>query len=151
MCRRKWIFYLLLAFSSVWAEQSEDITLVDPELSNTPLLKLVLPPEPPEGLRLPELVMKAGEWKGVQCAVQEPRYAVFRHADKWSTFWEKALAPFSNRLEKVPLVDFDKDTVIGVFMGERSRPNYEIEIRSIRTENRPEDGEILVVREREIT
>jgi len=129
----------------------EDLTLVDPELSNTPLPKLVLPPEPPANLRLPEVVVKAGEWRGVQCAVQESRHAVFQHPDKWASFWEKAMAPYSSRLARVPAVDFEKDMVVGVFMGERKTPNYEIEILSIRTEDRPEAGKVLVVHYREIT
>src|SRR5437879_3166700 len=71
----------IIASQFVWSDESPqallsattsqaDLTLVDPELSNTPLPKLVLPPEPPEGLRLPALIVKAGEWRGVQCAVQ---------------------------------------------------------------------------------
>src|SRR5437899_2110372 len=103
------ILILLIGLPLAWAEETphsllgattsqEDLTLVDPELSQTPLPKLVLPPEPPAGVHLPELVIKSDEWKGVQCGVLEPRYAVFRHADKWSSFWERALAPLSSRL-----------------------------------------------------
>src|SRR5689334_18756349 len=55
----------------------EDLSLVDPELSQTPLPKLVLPPpEPPARVHLPELVVKSDEWRGVQCGVSEPRVAV---------------------------------------------------------------------------
>jgi hypothetical protein len=161
----KWliaIIFILSACLSVVAEESpqdllnattsqSDLTLIDPELSNTPIPKLVLPPEPPAGLRLPELIVKADEWKGVQCGVQDSRYAVFQHADKWTSFWGKAMAPYSSKLAKVPPIDFDKDMVIGVFMGERNRPNYEMEIRSIRIEPRPEGGKVLVVRYREVT
>lgn len=128
----------------------EDLTLVDPELSNAELPKLVLPPEVPPNVALPELMIKDGEWKGSQCAVQDPRFAVFRHADKWSSFWEKALAPVSPRLAKVPPVNFDKDMVVGVFMGEKPYPHYQIEIRSIREENTPDSGKALVVRYREV-
>jgi hypothetical protein len=95
-------------------------------------------------------VIKSDEWRGAQCGVLDPRFAVFRHADKWAAFWVKALAPVSKRLAKVPVIDFQKDMVIGVFRGEMPYPHYEIEIRSIREENRPE-GKTLVVRYREIT
>jgi hypothetical protein len=153
---------MLAALSLTWAEESPqellatttsqtDLTLVDPELANTPVPKLVLPPEPPAGLQLPELIIKADEWKGVQCGVQDARYAVFQHTDKWQTFWEKAMAPYSSRLAKVPPVDFTKDMVVGVFMGERGRPNYEIEIRSIQIASKPDVGKVLEVRYREIT
>jgi hypothetical protein len=94
--------------------------------------------------------VKAGEWRGVQCGVTEPRFAVFQHADKWQAFWEKAMAPYSKRLAKTPPVDFQKDMVIGVFMGEMPDPYYEIEIRSIRQEKRPDESQALVVRYREI-
>ena len=114
------------------------------------LPKLVLPPEPPADVHLSELIVKSGEWKGAQCAVQEPRFAVFRHADKWASFWERALAPFSPRLAMTPPVDFGKDMVVGVFMGEKPYPHYDIEIRSIRRENRPNADKVLVVRYREI-
>jgi hypothetical protein len=127
------------------------LTLVDPEFANAPLPKLVLPPEPPARVRLPELVVKSDEWRGSQCGVTEPRWAVFRHSDKWAAFWEKALSPISPRLSKVPAVNFDKDMVVGVFMGEMPYPHYQIEIRSIREENRPDQGKVLVVRYRDIT
>jgi hypothetical protein len=130
----------------------EDLTLVDPELAQTALPKLVLPPpEPPAQVRLPELIVKADEWQGVQCGVVDPRFAVFRHADKWMSFWQKAMAPISERLAKVPPVDFDKNMVVGVFMGDMPYPEYEIQIRSIRIEDRPSTGKTLVVRYREIT
>ena len=127
-----------------------DLSLIDPEFTNTPLPKLVLPPEPPGGIHLPELIVKSDEWRGVQCGVQDSRQAVFRHADKWQAFWEKALAPYSNRLTKVPPVDFNKDMVVGVFLGQRDKPSFEVEIRSIRQEDQPGAGKALIVRYREI-
>jgi len=127
----------------------EDLTLVDPELTNTPLPKLVLPADAPANVILPEVVVKDGEWKGVQCAIADARFAVFRHQDKWASFWEKALAPFSPRLAKVPAINFEKDMVVGVFMGEKPYPHYQIEIRSVREEARPE-GKALVVRYRDV-
>ncbi len=127
----------------------EPVTLVDPELSDQPVPKLVLPPEPPANVRLPDLIIKSGEWKGSQCGVEEPRFAVFRHADKWQSFWEKALAPYSTRLAKVPPIDFDKDIVVGIFLGEKPYPHYDIEIRSIHPEPQPEGDAALVVRYRE--
>src|ERR1051326_5810595 len=160
MNKRAWglLFIALSAGQSIGADPlspdttaQADLSLVDPELSNAALPKLVLPPEPPAGLHLPAFVIKSDEWKGVQCGVQEPRFAVFHHADKWSAFWEKALAPYAGRQAKVPTINFDKDMVVGVFMGEKSTPNHEIEIRSIRMENPPEGGSVQVVRYREIT
>ena len=128
-----------------------DLSLVDPELSDVNIPKLVLPAqEPPASVRLQELVIKSDEWKGAQCGVVEPRLAVFRHADKWETFWGRAMSPISHRLAKVPPVDFGKDMVVGVFRGDMPYPHYEIEIRSIQIENRPDMGKVLVVRYREV-
>jgi hypothetical protein len=128
-----------------------DLSLVDPELSQANIPKLVLPPsEPPANVRLRELIVKSDEWQGSQCGVVDPRFAVFRHPDKWEVFWTRAMAPISPRLAAVPAVDFAKDMVVGVFMGEKPYPHYDIEIRSIRAEDRPDQGKVLVVRYREI-
>jgi len=160
---RSLVFAVVLAASQIlWAEETPqsllettttqaDLSLVDPELSQANIPKLVLPPqEPPSTVHLQELVVKSDEWRGSQCGVVEPRCAVFRHADKWDVFWGRAMSPISSRLAKVPPVDFGKDMVVGVFLGEMPYPHYEIEIRSIRTEDRPEAGKVLVVRYREI-
>ena len=128
-------------FSPETTTSQADLKLLDPELAaqQTSLPKLVLcrRPEPPARVRLPQLVIKGDEWRGVQCGVVDPRFAVFRHADKWESFWTKAMTPISSRLANVPSVDFDKFMVVGVFMGEKPDPHYEIEIRSIREENQP--------------
>ena len=141
---------LLCADDSQDNNPQNDLNLVDPEFTNTPLPKLVLPPEPPPGIQLPEFIVKSDEWRGVQCGVQEARHVVFQHADKWQSFWQRAMAPYSARLAKVPPVDFDKYMVVGVFLGQRNRPNFEIEIRKIREENQPDGTKALVVRWREI-
>ena len=161
---KRWVFAVALVIPQImWAEETPqallgmttsqaDLALVDPELSQANIPKLVLPPpEPPSQVRLQTLVVKSDEWKGSQCGVVDPRFAVFRHGDKWAAFWAKAMAPISPRLAHVPPVDFAKDMVVGVFRGEMPYPHYEIEIRSIRQEDRPEAGKVLVVRYREIT
>lgn len=142
-------FILLQALLAPTTTQ-DPLTWVDPEPSHMVLPKLVLPPEPPLSVRLPEVVVKKDEWRGVQCGVTQPRFAVFRHADKWKAFWEKGLAPYSPRLAEVPPVDFDRQMVVGVFIGEKPTPHYEVEIRSIKIEEPPGGEKVLVVRYREI-
>src|SRR5579872_402557 len=94
----------------------DSVILVDPELTQTALPKLVLPPsEPPFAVHLPEAISTDRRWRGVQCGVVEPRQAVFRHADKWEAFWQKGLAPFAGVFRKIPIIDFSKDMVVGVF------------------------------------
>jgi hypothetical protein len=127
----------------------ESLTLVDPEMN---VLKMVAPApvEPPFQVHLPKAISTDRQWRGVQCGVTEPRQAVFKHADKWQSFWNKGLAPYSVKFEKMPPIDFEKDMVVGVFLGERDYPYFEIEIRSIKMEDRSGQGNVLVVRYREI-
>jgi len=106
--------------------------------------------EPPLQVHLPEAISTDREWRGVQCGVTEPRQAVFRHSDKWAIFWKNGLVPYSAKFEKIPVIDFDKNMVVGVFLGEKDYPYFEIEIRSVKTEDRPGQGKVLVVRYREI-
>lgn len=114
--------------SSLFSDSGAEADL---ELSNLNLPKLVLPAEPPAQLRLPDVIVRKDEWRGVQCAVTEPRVAVFRHGDMWTAFWGKAMAPFSRKLANVPAIDFEKDMVVGVFLGGKSTPNYEVEILGV--------------------
>ncbi len=132
----KWLAVMLLLSAPLLAAEEEtpqtlldmtttqaDLALVDPELSQANIPKLVLPPqEPPINVRLQELIIKSDEWRGSQCGVVESRLAVFRHPDKWESFWVKAMSPISHRLSKVPPVDFGKNMVVGVFMGEMRYP-----------------------------
>ncbi len=112
--------------------------LVDPELTHSVATPPAQVPEPPPQLHLPELISDSKQWRGPQCGVTEPRFAVFRHADKWEAFWKKGMAPYlPRRLSEPPKVDFDKDMVVGVFLGEQRDPHYGIEIRSIRPTRAP--------------
>lgn len=123
-------------------------TFVESDVSvSTEVPKMVAPPMQ---VRLPAAISTDREWRGVQCGVTEPRQAVFRHTDKWENFWKNGLAPYSETFKKVPAIDFDKDMVVAVFLGEKDYPYFEIEIRSIKTEARPGQGQVLVVRYREI-
>lgn len=119
------------------------------ELEAPVILSTAVPQEAPVRVRLPDVVATRDEWRGVQCAVTQPREALFRHADKWAAFWRKGMAPFSPRLKEVPAIDFAKDMVVAVFLGERPTPHYQVEITSVRRE-RQADGEALVIRYREI-
>ncbi len=125
-------------------------TLHAAEPSDIQLPKLVLPPEPPRGVRLQAPTVKKNEWRGVQCAVQEPRVAVFRSADKWESFWQKGMAPFSERLAKTPAVDFSKDMVVGVFSGNKPTPNYEVLMKKIQFKENPGEEKILMVYYKEV-
>ncbi|MFA5975465.1 MAG: hypothetical protein WC859_04790 [Elusimicrobiota bacterium] len=141
-----------LTFDTLFSSPTEQaLTLVDPELTQS-----VAPPppeslpEPPPQFRLPDVIADSRQWRGLRCGVTLPRYAIFRHGDKWNTFWEKGMTPYvPHRLHNVPEVDFTKEMVIGVFLGERRDPHYAVEIRSITPQTRPQ-GPVLVIRYRKI-
>ncbi len=117
-----------------------------PDISSTTLVIAA----PPPIVHLPEEIIDRNQWRGVRCAVTESREAVFRHADKWRSFWERGLAPYSSRLKVIPQIDFNRDMVVGVFLGDRETPNHEVEILSIKPRRMPDAGSTLVVRYREI-
>lgn len=125
------------------------VILIDPEATHLPTPPPV-PTEPPSQVRLPDVISDRSQWRGVQCGVTEPRFALFRHGDKWRAFWEKGLAPYSPRLAYVPVVDFDHEMVVAVFLGERETPYFEVEIQSARVEKQSDGTSALVVRYREI-
>ncbi len=52
-----------------------------------------------------------------------------RDEQTWATLWAKTTA--SNDSETVPLVDFQKNMVVGVFYGQRSTGGYSIKVGSI--------------------
>ncbi|HVO33704.1 MAG TPA: hypothetical protein VMU17_07295 [Elusimicrobiota bacterium] len=106
--------------------------------------------QPPPMVHLPEVIVEKDQWRGVQCGVTEPREAVFRHDDKWRSFWERGLAPYSSRLKTIPEIDFAKEMVVAVFLGDRDTPNHEVEILSIKPREFADQGKKLVVRYREV-
>lgn len=129
---------------------SESIQLVQPDFNASLLENLPAPVEPPTRVILPKLIVKKDEWRGSQCGITQPAQIVFRHGESWNPFWEKALAPYSSRLQKIPTIDFTKDMVIAVFMGEKPAPYYEIEIVSTQIEPQANPERTLVIRYRAI-
>jgi hypothetical protein len=144
--RTSWVALLLCSFAILGNADllpkpgQGGVTLIDPEapvqLSTAPVS------EPPIRIKLPEPIAEKDQWRGVRCAVTEPRQVLFRHADKWESFWKKGMAPFSPKFAKVPPIDFTKEMVVGVFMGELFDPHYEIEIRSVAIEQRTRPASI---------
>lgn len=106
--------------------------------------------EPPKGVRLPGAVARKDEWRGVRCGVIEPAFASFTSPEKWESFWLRGAAPYAPVFRELPKIDFSRDMVVGVFMGEQPQPFYEIEIRSIDKEASSSGLETLVIRYREI-
>jgi hypothetical protein len=65
--------------------------------------------------------------RGGVSGVMQPRQVVVRAADDWDTLWRQhagADAP-------VPAVDFDREMVVGVFLGARNTGGYAVEITGV--------------------
>ena len=81
-----------------------------------------------------EVVKKAieveKEWKGYHCGYTKAARLIVKTEDRWKEVWGKV-----HRLrlpqQELPKIDFQKEMVIAVFMGERKSGGYEIEIREI--------------------
>jgi len=67
------------------------------------------------------------EWKGNHCGYSKAARLVIKSKDRWKEVWGKM---HHLRLSKpeLPKIDFQKEMVIAVFMGEHKSGGYEIEI-----------------------
>jgi len=70
------------------------------------------------------------EWKGAHCGYREPERLVIKTEDQWREVWKK-IHHLQLPTPELPVVDFKKEMVIAVFMGERKSGGYEIEIKKI--------------------
>ncbi|MFN4179515.1 MAG: alkaline phosphatase family protein [Armatimonadota bacterium] len=78
------------------------------------------------------------EWKGNHCGITEPKRIVITDAKEWAEIWKqvhrgKIPAP------KVPEVDFNKNMVVAVFMGQKPTSGYAIQITEVARSN----GEVV--------
>lgn len=87
------------------------------------------------GKRLPIIA----EWKGNHCGITEPKRIVVTDAKNWSELW-KQLHKSKIPMPEVPAVDFTKNMVIAVFMGQKPTSGYAVQI----VEVAQNDGEIVV-------
>ena len=62
---------------------------------------------------------------------QTARQVTIRTAAEWTALW-KEHAP----TEKMPAVDFNKDMVVGIFLGTKPSAGHEVEIVGVRTEEK---------------
>lgn len=127
----------------------EPVQLVQPELDPSLLENLPAPAVLPPGVRPLRVVIGRGEWRGSQCGITRPAQLVFRKPEIWKKFWTLAMKPYAAALNKIPSVDFSKDMVVGVFMGGRMDPHYEIRIAATQFEDQ-DSQRALIVRYREI-
>lgn len=77
--------------------------------------------------------------RGDQSSIDEPRQVIARTAEEWTALWRRH-APD----RRPPHVDFDKEMVVGLFLGGRPTAGYSIELVGT-----AQDQGALVVRYRE--
>jgi hypothetical protein len=65
--------------------------------------------------------------RGAHSQVQKTERAVARTQDEWAALWKRH-AGVSPQAAEVPKVDWSKETVLAVFMGERSTGGYAVQI-----------------------
>jgi hypothetical protein len=111
-------------------EMDMSVQMVDREFDPTLLENLPTPMTPPPNVALPRVVADKTQWKGSLSGITRPAQIVIRNAETWAKLWNLAIVPYSPTLRTLPPVDFSKEIVVGVFLGEKPDPGYTIEIRS---------------------
>ena len=71
--------------------------------------------------------------KGQRSGIREALQTVIRNRDEWNAFWKRH-ASTNTPPALAPIVDFDREMVVGIFLGEKSTGGYEVEI--VRAERR---------------
>jgi hypothetical protein len=65
--------------------------------------------------------------KGHRSGVRESLQLVIRNQDEWNAFWKRHSAIEKNP-PPAPSIDFNREMVVGIFLGEKSTGGYEVEI-----------------------
>ena len=71
--------------------------------------------------------------KGYRSGVREALQVVIRNQDEWNAFWKRHSSIDTNPTP-APIIDFNREMLVGIFLGEKSTGGYEIEI--VRAEKR---------------
>lgn len=71
--------------------------------------------------------------KGQRSGIREALQTVIRNRDEWNAFWKRHDST-NTPPALAPIVDFDREMVVGIFLGEKSTGGYEVEI--VRAERR---------------
>jgi hypothetical protein len=65
--------------------------------------------------------------KGHRSGVRESLQVVIRNQDEWHAFWKRHSAIETNP-PPAPSIDFNREMVVGIFLGEKRTGSYEVEI-----------------------
>ena len=77
--------------------------------------------------------------KGFRSGVIEATQIVVRTQAEWNTLWQKH-SSIEPKPSQAPVIDFSKELVIGVFLGQKPTGGYDVEIVSVE----PNDGTLMV-------
>ena len=72
--------------------------------------------------------------KGYRSGIRGPLQTIIRNQDEWNAFWKRHSYSTNTPSALAPIVDFDREMVVGIFLGEKSTGGYEVEI--VRAERR---------------
>jgi hypothetical protein len=71
--------------------------------------------------------------KGYRSGIRGPLQTVIRNQDEWNAFWKRHSSTDTNSM-LAPIIDFSREMVVGIFLGEKSTGGYEVEM--VRAERR---------------
>jgi hypothetical protein len=71
--------------------------------------------------------------RGDRSGIRGPLQTVIRNQDEWKALWKRHSSTDTNP-SPTPIVDFNREMVVGIFLGEKRTGGYEVEI--VRTEQR---------------
>jgi PrcB C-terminal len=71
--------------------------------------------------------------KGYRSGIRGPLQTVIRNQDEWNAFWKRHSSTATNP-PPASIIDFNREMVVGIFLGEKSTGGYEVEI--VRAERR---------------
>jgi hypothetical protein len=126
-------------------ELDQPVQMIEQEFDPSLLDNLSTPAAPPPQLRLPPVVTQKDQWRGSLCGIAKPAHIVIRNGVTWDKLWTLAIRPYGTNLPETPAIDFSKDMLVGLFMGEKLYPGYTAEILSAKQERR-ELETVLVVK-----
>jgi len=65
--------------------------------------------------------------KGDRSGIRGPLQTVIRNQAEWNAFWKRHSSTDTNP-PPAPIIDFDREMVVGIFLGEKRTGGYEVEI-----------------------
>jgi len=83
--------------------------------------------------------------QGFRSGIRERKFLVIKNETEWKTVWQNHVQP-NVPAKELPRVDFEKEMIVAVFLGEKPTGGYKVEITAIE-EDRGKGRLRVVVRE----